>query len=216
MKKKFSMSRRTAGWLMALLAAFVVMHYAYQKTPGLLSRAVTTQPAIQVALRGEITHLQSNAVNLTLEDPHGNLTTLSRTIQLTGKTQYLTPGEPPLTGNSGLKYLQKGYRVFVKGRGTADNHVIADVVHVSFPPITGTLSQLSASQLSVKVPHQPVPATIALTSHTAIYVPQGNWSQFKVGSPIKVWVVPISHGTHSNLAALSVIVLSATSNAQHS
>lgn len=209
------MSRRTAGWLMALLAAFVVVHYAYHKTPSLLSRTVSAQPAIQVALRGEITHLQSNAVNLTLEDPQGNLTTLSRTIQLTSKTQYLMPGEPPLTGNNGMKYLQKGYRVFVKGRGTADNHVIADIVQVSFPPITGTLTQLSPSQLNVKVPHQPAPATITLTSHTAIYVPQGDWSQFKVGSPVRVWVVPTAQGTQSSLTALSVIVLSTATTTHH-
>ncbi len=216
MKQKFSMSRRTAGWFVALLAAFVVIHYAYQKAPGALTRAVTGQPAIHVALRGEITHLHSDAVGLILEDPHGNLTTLSRTVQLTNKTQYLMPGEPPLTGSTGLKYLQKGYRIFVKGRGTADNHVIADVVHVSFPPITGTLSALSPSALSVTVPHQPEAATIALTSHTAIYVPQGDWSQFKVGSPVRVWVVPTSHSTGSSLMALSVMVLSAATDSRNS
>ncbi|SMC03284.1 hypothetical protein SAMN00768000_1005 [Sulfobacillus thermosulfidooxidans DSM 9293] len=208
MKQKFSMSRRTAGWLMALLVAFVVVHYAYQKTPSALTRAVTGQPAIQVALRGEITNLNANTVALTLEDPHGDLTTLSRTVQLTDHTQYVMPGEPPLTGASGLKYLQKGYRVFVKGQGTADNQVIAQVIHVSFPPINGMVSALSPSLLTVKVPNQPQLANIALTSHTAIYVPEGDWSKLQVGAPVRVWVIPTTNGNTSGLTALSVMVLS--------
>lgn len=202
------MSRRTAGWLMALLVAFVVVHYAYQKTPNLLTRAVTGQPAIHVALRGEITHLSASTVNLTLEDPHGNLTTLSRSIQLTDKTQYVMPGEPLLTGASGMKYLQKGYRIFVKGQGTADNQVIAQVIQVSFPPINGTVSAISPSSLAVKVPNQPAMANISLTSHTAIYVPQGDWSKFTVGAPVRVWVIPTPQGNTANLTALSVMVLS--------
>ncbi len=207
MKQKYSISRRTAGWLMALLAAFVVVHYAYHSSPSNLSQAVTGQPAIQVALRGEITGYNSSSVSLTLEDPHGDLTTLSRNVQVTDKTQYITPGEPGVMGPDGMKYLKKGYRVYVKGQGTADNQVVAQLVHVSFPPITGTLTSLSGSMLSVKVMHQDQPAAIIMTSHTAIYVPDGDWSKLAVGSPVRVWVVPGPAGDSSELRALSVLVL---------
>ncbi len=207
MKQKFSISRRTAGWLMALLVAFVVVHYAYNRSSQAITQAVTGQPAIQVAMRGEITGYTDNTVSLTLEDPHGELTTLSRNVQLTDKTQYVTPGEPPVTGSQGVKYLKQGYRVAVRGQGTADNQVIAQLVQVSFPPITGTVSQLSPSVLAVSVPNQPHAANIALTSHTAIYVPQGDWSKLALGAPVRVWVMPRAQGDSSGLVALSVMVL---------
>ncbi|AUW92773.1 MAG: hypothetical protein C7B44_15835 [Sulfobacillus thermosulfidooxidans] len=208
MKQKFSMSRRTAGWLMALLVAFVVVHYASSGSTAALSRAVTGQPAIQVAMRGEITSYSDHSVSLALEDPHGNLTTLSRNVQLTDKTQYVTPGEPPITGPKGMKYLKPGYRVYVRGQGTADNQVIAQLVHVSFPPITGTIRQISPSVITVSIPNQPQAANIALTSHTAIYVPQGDWSKLTPGATVRVWVMPQAHSESQGLVALSVMVLS--------
>ena len=133
MKRRLPMSRRTAGWLMALMAALVVVHYAYRNVPTALTRAVTGTPAIRVALKGEITHITPQGLTVTLEDAHGGLTKLTRHVVLTQSTRIATPGKPIATGDAGYKYLQNGLRVIVQGQGTATNDVIAQVVNVTFP-----------------------------------------------------------------------------------
>lgn len=206
MKRRLPMSRRTAGWLMALMAALVVVHYAYRNVPTALTRAVIGTPAIRVALKGEITHITPQGLTVTLEDAHGGLTTLTRHVVLTESTRFATPGKPMATGNAGYKYLQTGLRVIVQGQGTATNDVIAQVVNVTFPPLTGKVSQVDQAMLTLSVAGQSQPAKILLTSHTAFFVPGGHWQSLKVGAPVRVWVVP-NQVTGSGLTAITVMVI---------
>jgi hypothetical protein len=205
MRKRLSMSRRTAAWLMAVLAALVVVHYAYRNVPTALTRAVTGVPALQVALRGEITQLSPNAMTVTLEDSHGDLTQLTRHVVLTQDTQFVTLGKPSATGSRGYSYLQTGYRVLIRGQGTVNNDIIAQVVNVSFPPLNGTVTQVNQAMLTLAVKGQPQPANILLTSHTAFFVPGGQWNSLKIGAPVKVWVVP-NQVSGSGLTAITVMV----------
>ncbi|MDA8194463.1 MAG: hypothetical protein M0Z53_10775 [Thermaerobacter sp.] len=207
MKHRFGISRRTAGWLMAVMAALVVIHYAYRRAPAALTRAVTGQPALFVSLRGEITQLSATGLTVTLEDAHGNLTSLTRHIVLTGATRYLSPGQPAVVGKKGTEYLKTGYRIIVRGQGAADNAVQAQVVTVTFPPIAGTVAQVSNGTLLIDVAGQPHPARVQLTSRTAFFVPNGNWSRLSAGAPIRVWVIP-SQNTASGLVAITVMVVS--------
>lgn len=204
-KRRFGMSRRTAGWLVAIFAALVVIHYAYHTSASNLARTVTGKPALAVALRGEITHLGNDQMTVTLEDPHGDLTNLSRQITLTDKTQVMAPGKPQVTGKTGMSYLKTGYRVAVSGQGTADNGIEAQMVQVNFPPINGTVTKIGASQLTVNVSGQPAPAVIDVSSHTAFFAPKGDLTALKVGAPVRVWVIP-NHQQSSGLTAVTVMV----------
>ncbi|MCY0880135.1 MAG: DUF5666 domain-containing protein [Firmicutes bacterium] len=206
--RRVYLSRRTAGWLVAIFAALVVIHYAYRINTQNLARTVMGKPALTIALRGEITSLNNSQMTVTLEDPHGDLTNLSRQIVLTDQTRYMAPGKPEATGSAGLGYLKPGYRISVRGVGTDTNDIEANLVQVNFPPITGTITQLSQSEMTVNVPSQPAPAVITLTSHTAFFVPEGHWSALKVGAPVRVWVVP-NQNPASGLTAVTVMVRSA-------
>lgn len=206
MKRRLPMSRRTAGWLMALMAALVVVHYAYQKVPTALTRAVIGTPAIRVALKGEITQISPTGLTVTLEDAHGGLTKLTRHVVLTESTKIAMPGKPTATGQAGYKYLQNGLRIIVQGQGTATNDVIAQVVNVTFPPLTGTVAQVDQAMLTLTVAGQPHPARILLTSHTAFFVPGGHWQSLKVGAPVRVWVIP-NQVNGSGLTAITVMVV---------
>lgn len=206
MKKRFNMSRRTAGWLVAIFAALVVIHYAYNQTPKNLARTVMGKPAIQVALRGEITQMNSNRMTVTLEDPHGDLTNLSRQITLTDSTRFMAPGKPQAVGQAGFNYLKQGYRVAVSGQGTNDNGIEAQIVQVNFPPLNGTVTKMSASLLTVNVPGQPAPAVVALTSHTAFFLPNGDIGALAAGAPVRVWVIP-NQAPDSGLTAVTVMVM---------
>jgi hypothetical protein len=206
-KRRLTISRRTAGWVVAIFAALVVIHYAYSTSVTNLARTVMGKPAIAVALRGEITNLNRDHMTVTLEDPHGDLTNLSRLVILTDQTRMVAPGKPQVTGKSGLEYLKEGYRVSVSGQGTADNAVEAQLVEVNFPPINGVVSHIATSQITVDVSGQPAPAVVAVTSHTAFFMPDGNVSTLKVGAPVRVWVVP-NNEPNSGLTAVTVMVKS--------
>lgn len=205
-KRHLTISRRTAGWLVAIFAALVVIHYAYSTSAANLARTVMGKPAIQVALRGEITNLSGDHMTVTLEDPHGDLTNLSRQVTLTDQTRLMAPGKPQLTGKAGFSYLKEGYRVSVSGQGTADNGIEAQVVEVNFPPINGTVSQIQASQITVAVSGQPSPAIVDVTSHTAFFMPNGDVSTLKVGAPVRVWVIP-NNQPDSGLTAVTIMVV---------
>jgi hypothetical protein len=110
-------------------------------------------------------------------------------------------------GTNGLSYLKSGYRVQVRGRGTENDQIEAQLVQVNFPPITGTILSLSHSKLDVKVPGQPAPAPVQLTSHTAFFVPDGDTQRLAAGAPVRVWVVPTAH---DQLSAVTVMVLNNT------
>lgn len=205
MKKRFNMSRRTAGWLVAIFAALVVIHYAYHTSAKNLAHTVMGKPAAAIALRGEITQLNSDKMTVTVEDTHGDLTNLSRTVTLTNSTRFLAPGKPQATGQSGFSYLKTGYRVSLSGQVTERNGIDAQVVQVNFPPINGTVQTLNGSEMTVSVSGQPAPAVIALTSHTAYFMPNGDVSALKKGVPVRVWVVP-NHEPNSGLTAVTVMV----------
>ncbi|PSR21600.1 MAG: hypothetical protein C7B45_10340 [Sulfobacillus acidophilus] len=206
-KRHLTISRRTAGWLVAIFAALVVIHYAYSTSVANLARTVMGKPAIAVALRGEITNLNADHMTVTLEDPHGDLTNLSRQVILTDQTRVMAPGKPQVTGKSGLAYLKEGYRVSVSGQGTLDNSVEAQLVEVNFPPINGVVSHIDTSQITVEVSGQPSPAVVDVTSHTAFFMPDGNVFALKVGAPVRVWVVPNS-AANSGLTAVTLMVKS--------
>lgn len=205
MKTGYRMSRRTAGWLIAIFAALIVIHYAYGNTAQNLTRAVMGKPALKVALRGEVTAMKQNQMTVTIEDPHGDLTNLSRQIDLTPKTQYMSPGKPMVTGQEGSSYLKQGVRVTVSGQGTSQNGIEAQMVRINFPPISGTVSSIKKSMITVSVPGQPSAANIQLTSHTAFFVPQGVWNHLAQGAKVRVWVVP-NQEPHSGLTAVTVMV----------
>lgn len=205
MNKRFNLSRRTAGWLVAIFAALVVVHYAYNASATNLARTVMGKPAIAIALRGEITQVSANKMTVTVEDPHGDLTNLSRQITLTDSTRVMAPGKPQATGQAGFSYLKLGYRVALSGQVTADNTIDAQVVQVNFPPITGTVQRLAASQMTVLVPGQSEPAVVDLTSHTAFFVPNGDVTALKTGVPVRVWVIP-NQEPNSGLTAVTVMV----------
>lgn len=204
-KRRFGMSRRTAGWLVAIFAALVVIHYAYRTSAGNLARTVMGKPAIAVALRGEITKVSNSHLTVTLEDPHGDLTDLSRDVTLTDHTRIMAPGKPEATGTSGFSYLKEGYRVAISGQGTRDNGIEAQLVQVNFPPINGTVTKIETSQMTVSVPGQPAPAIVHVTSHTAYFLPKGDTSALKVGAPVRVWVVPTGQ-SGTDLTAVTVMV----------
>ncbi len=209
MKRRLPMSRRTAGWLMALMAVLVVVHYAYRNVPTALTRAITGTPAIRVALKGEIAHVTPQGLTVILEDSHGGLTKVTRHVVLTASTKIATPGKPIATGSAGYKYLQNGLRVIVQGQGTATNDVIAQMVNITFPPLTGKVAQVDQAMLTLTVSGQSQPAKILLTSHTAFFVPGGHWQSLKVGAPVRVWVVP-NQVTGSGLTAITVMVVHET------
>lgn len=206
MKNRFRMSRRTAGWLLAIFAAFIVVHYAYRNAPTALTRAVTGSPALQVSLRGEVTKVSPNGMTITLEDSHGALTHLTRKVTVNSSTRYLSPGQPTVVGSTGEHYVKQGYRVLIRGQGNADNSVVAQIVAVTFPPITGTISKVNHDILTVDVPGQSQPAHVTLTSHTAFFVPHGQWGRLSKGAPVRVWVVP-NKSTGSGLTAVTVMVI---------
>ncbi len=204
-KKRFNISRRTAGWLVAIFAALVVIHYAYRTSATNLARTVMGKPAIVVALRGEITKLDTPHMTVTVEDPNGDLTNLSRQITLTDQTQFMAPGKPQVTGKSGFNYLKEGYRVSVNGEGTSDNGLEARLVQVNFPPINGVIGKITPSQISVDVTGQRAPAVVDVTSQTAYFMPQGDLTALKVGANVRIWVVPNNEPT-SGLTAVTVMV----------
>lgn len=206
-RRRFGMSRRTAGWLVAIFAALVVIHYAYRTSATNLAHTVMGKPAIAVALRGEITKLSANQMTVTLEDPQGDLTDLSRPVTLTDQTRIMAPGKPQATGQSGFEYLKQGYRVAVSGQGTADNGVEANLVQVNFPPINGTVTKITDSHITVNVQGQPAPAVVAVTSHTAYFAPKGSMAALKVGAPVRVWVIQ-NQEPQSGLTAVTVMVKS--------
>ena len=205
-KGRLNVSRRTAGWLVAIFAALIVIHYAYRTTATNLARTVMGRPAIAVALRGEITKLDASQMTVTVEDPtSGDLTNLSRQITLTDQTQFMAPGKPQVTGKSGFSYLKEGYRVAVSGEGTTDDRLEARLVQVNFPPITGIIGKITPSQISVNVSGQGAPAVIDVTSQTAYFMPQGDLAALKVGANVRIWVIPNSQPT-SGLTAVTVMV----------
>lgn len=206
-KPRFAMSRRTAGWLVAIFAALVVIHYAYHTNTRNLAQTVIGKPAISVALRGEITQLHNDQMTVTLEDPHGDLTSLSRHVTVTDETRFMAPGKPQAIGRAGLGYLKEGYRVTVSGQGTADNQVDAQVVQVNFPPIYGTISKVAPSELTLAVPGQPALAVVRVSSHTAYFLPDGDLNALKIGAPVRVWVIP-SSTSNTALTAVTVMVRS--------
>ncbi len=206
-KRRFGLSRRTAGWLVAIFAALVVIHYAYRTTASNLAQTVMGKPAISVAIRGEITKLSQDHMTVTLEDTQGDLTNLSRQVILTDQTRIISPGKPQATGPSGFSYLKEGLRVAVSGQSTADNGLEAHIVEVNYPPINGTITQLAASRMTVNVPGQPAPAVVQITSHTAFFAPNGDMSTLKVGAPVRVWVIPMNPAGHE-LTAVTVLVTS--------
>lgn len=204
--RRFRMSRRTAGWLVAVLAVVVVVHFAYGGLPTALTRAVTGHPVIQVSLRGEITRLSPNDLTVTLEDPHGNLTSVTRQVVLTSHTRFVSPGQPSVVGAQGYQYLKSGYRVLIRGASIGQNQLEAQLVAVSFPPITGTVDRVQNSVLTLSVPGQSHKAHVSLTSHTAFFVPNGDWHQLATGAPVRVWVIPTSQNG-SGLTAITVMVV---------
>jgi hypothetical protein len=204
-KPRVNMSRRTAGWLVAIFAALVVIHYAYNTSASNLAQTVMGKPAKVVALRGEITQLGADQMTVTLEDPHGDLTNLTDKISLTDHTRYSAPGKPQATGSSGYSYLKQGYRVSVSGQGTVQNGIEAQLVQINFPPITGTVSKIDGGQITVTVPSQQAPAVVDVTSHTAYFMPAGNLTALKPGASIRVWVVP-NQEPGSGLTAVTVMV----------
>ena len=204
-KPRFAMSRRTAGWVVAIFAALVVIHYAYRTSAANLARTVMGKPAIAIALRGEITKLDTNHMTVTLEDPQGDLTNLSREVTVTDKTRIMAPGKPEATGQQGLTYLKTGLRVAVSGQGTGTNGLEANVVQVNFPPITGTISKIAGSQITVEVPGQPSPAVVDVTSQTAYFLPHGDAAALKTGASVRIWVVQNADPA-SGLTAVTVVV----------
>ncbi|MDA8205062.1 MAG: DUF5666 domain-containing protein [Thermaerobacter sp.] len=204
-KRHIGMSRRTAGWLVAIFAALVVIHYAYHTSASNLARTVTGRPALAIALRGEITQLNNDHMTVTLEDPHGDLTNLSRQVTLTDTTRIMAPGKPQVMGTAGLSYLKTGYRVAVSGQGTASNGIEAQVVQVNFPPINGTVTRMGNSALTVNVSGEPAPAVVEVSSHTAFFAPNGDLTALKVGAPVRIWVIP-NRQPGSGLTAVTVMV----------
>lgn len=211
MKTGMRLSRRTAGWLVAIFAALVVIHYAYNTSTSGLARTVMGQPAIAVALRGEITELNNHQMTVTLEDPHGDLTELSREITFSDHTKFTAPGHPVAVGQAGLSYLKSGYRVSVSGRGTTDNGIEAQLVEVNFPPLTGTVTHIDRGQLTIKVSGQSAPAQIELTSHTAFFMPDGDIRGLAPGVMVRVFVVP-NATANSGLTAVTVMVKSTSTH----
>lgn len=197
--------RRAAGWLFVTLLALIAVHYTYNTPPVAAVRPAVAPVALTVSVRGEITRLTPASLTLTLEDSHGELTPLTRQIELNASTTVLAPGNPPKTGSAGWSYLRTGYRVQIKAQGTSSGQIVARVIAVRFPPIMGTIAAIDASSLAVTVPGQSEPAIVGLTSHTAFYVPDGRWGALATGAPVTVWVVPDSR-TSGQLIALTVMV----------
>lgn len=188
--KPGGMSRRAAGMLMIVAGLLVVYHFAHERTgqsPGLPVIA----PALHITLRGEITRIDGERLTVRVENMHGDLTSHVRTVQLSGDTRIRRPGAGSAKGRTGLGYLQVGYRVLVHGLAAEDGQTInAAAVAVSFPPVTGTLARVDGPDLIVRVPGQAADMTVTATSHTAFFVPGGQWSTLKPGAPIRIWIAP--------------------------
>lgn len=194
-------SRRTAYWLIAVLAVLIGVHMAYRNQPVALPSVGV--PALHVTLRGQATKVGPSEITVNLEDPHGNLTGIIRTVALTPSTRILWPGPSPKQGSSGLTALRPGYHVVIRAQGGSDNSLIAQVVLVSYPPVTGTLGSVQNGQLSIHVPGQSSPVLVTVNSHTAYFVPNGQWQLLASGATIRVMVHP---GPNGSLVASMVLV----------
>ena len=204
-KIKPKMSRQAAAWLLVAAGLLVAYHYARQQNLDAGGIPVIA-PALHVALRGEVTTFSGDRLTVRVEDTSGNLTGITRIVQLSAQTRYQTPGEPQLTGSSGMSYIKPGYRVLIHGLEVGDGRTVnASQVTVSFPPVTGTLTALNGADLVIKLPGQTPTMTVTATSRTAFFVAGGRWSSVVKGVPIRVWIAPeVSHP--GRFDALTVMV----------
>lgn len=183
------MSRRTAGWLMAIAAALVIFHFTQgNQTSNLWGTSPVTAP-VTVSLNGEITGMQSHTISLQLVDAKGNLSTATRTIQVGNQTRIEYPGSPPQTGVSGMSLLRTGFRVAVQGQSQA-NGIDANTVSVKFPPLVGTVEKVQGSDIQVNVAGQSVPIKLTITPATKIQLPTKNGSNLTPGEPVKIAMAP--------------------------
>jgi hypothetical protein len=203
--KSSGMSRRAAGMLMIIAGLLVVYHFAHER-PGQSPGLPVIAPALHITLRGEVTRVHGERLTVRVENIHGDLTSHLRTVQLSAQTRIRRPGAPTAKGRAGLSYLQVGYRVLVHGLAAEDGETVnAAAVVVSFPPVTGTLVRVDGPNLTVQVPGQAADMTVTATSHTAFFVPGGDWSALKRGSPIRIWIAP-EVGDATRFQALTVMV----------
>jgi hypothetical protein len=193
--------RRTALGLAAVLAVLVGVHMAYRNTP--VSLPTIGLPAVHIALRGQVTAVGNQGITVNLEDPQGELTGVLRQVTVTGTTRVVWSGSAATEGTAALKTVRPGYRVAVRGQNGPNNTVVAQVLVVGLPPVTGTLTALQNGQLTIAVPGQKAPVVVQLTSRTAFFVPGGEWQRLAQGAPVRVLVRLQPDGT---LLATAVMV----------
>lgn len=198
MKPRWKMSRKMAGWSMVVLGALVVFHYADRGA--LTGRSAPVSTPLQTMVSGEIVSVSPNTMAIQLVNAKGQLTTLTRTVALTTRTEVQYPGKSHQTGRAALSLLREGYRVSVEGQ-TTGSQINAAMVAVNFPPITGTVQQAAANALTLRVPGTSEPLTISLTSQTVFPGAKDTWQSLSRGSTVKVEMVP---SQHQGLKALSV------------
>lgn len=210
MASRWKMTRRTAGWLVAIVAALFVYHWAFPSGYSVLPASIS--PAVTVT--GEITALNPPNLTLQLTDPKGQLTTLTRTVRLTTDTRYRYPGQPEATGTAGLNWLRPGLRVTVVGQSpSASGDLTASSVSVQFPPVTGVVQSVRPGTITLTIAGSSQPMNITVTPSTAFYFPQGDQSTLKPGAKVNVTVVP---NNSSGVQALAVEVVPAASAAKAS
>lgn len=203
--KSGGMSRRAAGMLMIIAGLLVVYHFAHER-PGQSPGLPVIAPALHITLRGEITRIDGERLTVRVENVHGDLTSHIRTVQLSADTRIRRPGAAAAKGRAGLSYLRVGYRVLVHGLAAEDGRTVnAAGVAVSFPPVTGTLARVEGADLVVRVPGQAAEMTVTATSHTAFFVPGGEWSTLRAGAPVRIWIAPET-GDATRFQALTVTV----------
>jgi hypothetical protein len=194
--------RRTVVSLLAVLAVLVGIHMAFRNPTTTLPSIGL--PALHITLRGQVAAIGANGLMVNLEDPHGALTGILRRVTLTADTRVVWTGVPsPGTGRAALSLIKPGYRVAVRGQAGADNTVVADVMVVGLPPLTGTVASLTNGQLAVEVPGQKTLVLVQVTSRTAFFVPGGQWQRLAPGAPVRVL---LHFGPNSTLVATAVMV----------
>jgi hypothetical protein len=161
--------------------------------------APTGRPAVSVTLRGQVTEAGRNRIAVNLEDPHGVLTGVVRSVTITPTTVVRTAGMPP---DQSAPSIRPGYRVTVRGYqdGAA---VVARSITLYLPPLEGVVAAVQPGLLAVRVPGHREPVTVTLTPHTSYYLGQGTALAIKPGTLVRVFV---RAGAGGKLVATSVVV----------
>lgn len=194
-------SRRTAILLIAVMAVLIGIHFAYRNPPVALPASTTSVTSSTV--KGRVIHVGSRLLTVNLEDAHGTVTGTVRQIALTSHTGVIWPGRPAQIGSAGFRLIRPGYQVMVLGTVGAQNSMTARTIAVSYPPVDGLIASLRHGRLGLRIPGRATPMVVVITSHTAIYVPHGQWDALKTGAVARAYVTP---GTNGVLTATRVVI----------